>query len=194
MNSNIFFTADPHFGWSAIAIRLRGFKSAEEWDSFFLAEINKKVPRNAQFYILGDFSYGARAANYRSRIKCKDVRLIQGNHDDRSADFYRTIFKHVWDTKMTSINGQRVFLSHYPHAYWDKSHAGSYHLYGHIHCGHEEYKLDSLFPDRRSVDVGPDSYKRHFGEYGVWSWTEIFNLLSVRMGHHIPGEPNLNVN
>jgi hypothetical protein len=47
----------------------------------------------------------------------------------------------------------------------------------------EDY-LDSMWPERRSMDVGVDNAFRIFGEYRPFSEYDILNLLSTRKGHH----------
>jgi hypothetical protein len=44
---------------------------------------------------------------------------------------------------------ERIFVSHYPHAYWPRSHKGCLHVYGHVHA-EREATLDAALPGRRS--------------------------------------------
>jgi hypothetical protein len=52
---------------------------------------------------------------------------------------------------MVEVNGQPIWLSHYAHRVWMRSHHGAWHLYGH---GHHSLPDD---PHARSIDVGVDA-------------------------------------
>jgi len=85
----------------------------------------------------------------------------------------------------TKVNGQRCWLSHYPHAYWPASHKGSFHLYGHTH-DQREATLDAVFPGRRSHDAGLDTAFRRFGVHRPFTEMEVFDYLINRPGHDLP--------
>lgn len=155
---NIFFTADPHF-YHALMVELRGFATDIEMNEALIANWNATVGPDARTYCLGDFSlgdiYGTQAIIKRLNGQ---ICLISGNHEsvaERCEGF-------VWirDVKMLriryqcdlSIDGKvRIFLSHYAHRVWPRSHHGTMHLYGHSH-GDLPENLQS-----RSMDVGLDA-------------------------------------
>lgn len=174
------FTADTHFG-SGLISKLRGYPSVKAHDESLLAAINDSVLREDELIILGDF--GEKPAHYRMRIKCKTIRFIMGNHDknQQSIQVFGQVFRQ-WSTK---VCGHKTYLSHYPHAYWDKSHNGSFHLYGHTH-GYKEEILDGFFPERRSMDVGMDNAFRLTGLHRPFNEEEIYNYLIAREGHEKP--------
>lgn len=103
-------------------------------DEVLIRNINELVQPNDVLYHLGDFSFGA-VVPYREQINCKNVHLIYGNHDGKiiqnrelqklfaSTSFYKEIY----------IGDQHIVLSHYSFRVWNKSHRGSYQLYGHSH-------------------------------------------------------------
>jgi calcineurin-like phosphoesterase family protein len=72
--SNIWFTADFHFGHNNI-IRYcnRPFRSVEEMDQTILDRLNASVKANDILYFLGDFCIGskAKALEHRRQIRCK---------------------------------------------------------------------------------------------------------------------------
>lgn len=172
------FIADTHFNCPGLAEH-RGFKSPDEHDDFVLNAINTHVKRPDMLYIIGDFAKND-ANKYRSRIRCGNVVLIWGNHDRNSfASVFPSNYRHH-TMKLTS--GESVFLSHYPTAYWNKSHYGSFHLYGHCH-GMREASLDALFPGRRSMDVGYEPLRDRFGQYRPINEEEVVEILGVRPGH-----------
>lgn len=175
-----FFTADTHFAHEGVlAMSNRPFKSIDEHDDALIDNINTTVGTNDRLFILGDFAWRAEES-YFSRIKCKNVHLIIGNHDKPSK--VTKLFKTVEQTALVKACGHKVFLSHYPHAYWPSSHYGSLHLYGHIH-GQREETLDSMFPDRRAMDCGVDVAAKITGQYRPFSEDEIVEILMVRPGH-----------
>jgi calcineurin-like phosphoesterase family protein len=69
-------------------------------------------------------------------------------------------------------------------ALWDQSHRKSWNLYGHSHSGAEN-KLDQLFPDRKSMDIGVDNAFKILGEYRPFAFSEIQNLMNKKKGHLI---------
>ena len=88
---------------------------------------------------------------YRKRIVCRNIILIWGNHDDALRDLYyntgrykgnhwskasqetRQMFVSAYDQFMFNVNGQKIFVNHYPARSWDCAHHGAWMLYGHVH-------------------------------------------------------------
>lgn len=174
----IWFTADTHFGWPRINMNLRKFSSDNEASQLFLENINARVKRDDRLWILGDFAENP--GLFRKQIRCKDVRLILGNHDKLSACSH--CFKFIYEQRLIDFMDHQVFLSHYPCIYWDQSHNGSFHFYGHLHSAREKF-LDDLFPDRRSIDVGVDNAFRLLGEWRPFKKDELYDILKERKGH-----------
>ncbi len=178
-----FFTADTHFECPRFYANQRCLRpfSETEWASMMIDTINTMVARNDRLIILGDFA-GNRPGYWRSQIRCRHVVLILGNHDSEAK--CRNVFggnlRITWDVKI--LNTTRVFLSHYPHAYWDKSHHGWLHLYGHCH-NQREATLDAIWPERRSMDVSPDTAFAKLGQWRPFSDREIYDILGQRKGH-----------
>lgn len=123
-------------------------------DADLIDGINSCVKEEDTLWILGDFCMGryAEAAKIRERIVCKDLRLIWGNHDHRSIE---SLFSATAEQTLIKINGQKIFLNHYPMRYWDASFRGSWHLYGHVHA---RLELEDIKEDwRLTKDVGVDA-------------------------------------
>lgn len=195
----IYFTSDTHFGhWALITgrkneertfpvlgPRAKWWSTADEMDAAILDAINSIVQKGDTLYHLGDWGLGVEAGKYRLKIMCKDVRLIWGNHDSPRLGAH---FTYKWDVRMVKIGclGTQVWLSHYPHAIWPASHHGSLHLYGHCHSQREE-TLDSVWPDRRSMDVGVDNAMRLLGSPRPFSEVEVMDRLLPRQGHDLKG-------
>lgn len=177
-----FFTADLHLQHEGVlAMSGRRFASIEAHDDHIITQINKTVDCLDRLFILGDVAWRS-LDSYMSRLYCKNIHLIWGNHDRPSFS------KHVKTCEDVSLiklrrgdQDYKVFLSHYPHAFWPASHYGSLHLYGHMHRQREE-TLDRLFPGRRSMDVGVDNAKHLLGEYRPFSEDEVLEILLKRPG------------
>jgi len=180
-----FFTADTHFSHERIleiTDRYRDFSSIADHDDRIVDAINATVGRDDELYVLGDFCWRAEES-WASKLKCRRIHLIFGNHDKAKLG---KIFKTAEDTTIVKIadgpTQREVFCSHYPHAYWPKSHYGSLHLYGHVHA-ERETTLDAAFPGRKSTDAGVDNAKILLGEYRPFSQDDVFDILLPRPGH-----------
>ncbi len=190
-----FFMADPHFGHDGIIQMMARvapdgelFSSVEEHDGFLLAEINCKVDRNDELIILGDFAW-EKPGKYRQRIRCKNIKLILGNHDKKPKCINVFGAENVFQQYVAKlhlsgdkIDYLKVFCSHYPTTFWEGSHKGWGHLYGHTHGQREDY-LELMFPERRALDVGVDNIYRLFGRWGPLNEIEVYHYMARRTGH-----------
>ncbi len=147
--NNIFFTADTHLGHANI-IRYcnRPFGHVDEMDTAIVENWNAVVRPGDTVYHVGDFSFGD-AGPYLRRLQGQVV-LVRGNHDHaRWLKFAR--FKAVHEilrVKGLHLAKLPIVLNHFSMRVWDKSHYGSWMLFGHSHG-----KLPNF---RNSVDVGMD--------------------------------------
>jgi len=161
----IYFTADTHFGHANIIKYCdRPFASVEEMDATLIANWNSVVPKHADVYHLGDFAWTGRNRDrnrqaslindYASALN-GNIHLVVGNHDNRAACEMSDAFD--WVDILTEIKyaKQNIVLCHYAMRTWNKSHFGSWQLYGHTHGTMPEYE------DMRSLDVGVDSCQYH---------------------------------
>lgn len=153
---NTWFTSDTHFGHAAILQHQeeRKFVTLAEMDSTIIDNINKLVMPEDTLYHLGDFCWqNSKLGHYRSRIKCKRIILIKGNHEAKGYDKLRKTFSEVHDLRKIKVEGQEIVLCHYAMRVWNKSHHGVWHLYGHSHgsLGYDPYSL--------SLDVGIDCHE-----------------------------------
>lgn len=166
-------------------------KSIEEMDDYLIDGINNTVPKDGIIYCLGDFCMPGRnvdlestVKNYLSRINCKEIHLIFGNHDKR---FIGKFFSSSSDLFHLRLNDDTFVLCHYALAIWNKSHHGAYHLYGHSHSGAETF-LDSILPGRKSMDVGVDNANKLLGSYRPFLLEEVVSILKDRktlvIDHH----------
>jgi calcineurin-like phosphoesterase family protein len=199
------FIADPHFGHSnIIKYCKRPFLSEEEMnvceminhgtiphtdfkvskssvdlmDATIIHNINAVVEKNDNLVILGDFTCNSdkkEIKDYRERIKCKNVYLILGNHDERKecSDFFTACYENY----LFNINGQNIFTSHYPARSWNKANRGSWMLYGHVHNGfyNEDHGMLSKYDEK----VYTEGFSSVLKRYGIENQKIVEDLLAV---------------
>jgi calcineurin-like phosphoesterase family protein len=146
---------------------------------------NKTVSVDDEVYHLGDVSLTTpeKTRDILNRLNGK-IYLIKGNHEKSvlMKSYTRDRFDWIKSKEEIRIEGQDITLDHYAGRVWNKSHRGSWMLYGHSH--------DSLEKEvwGRSMDVGIDSANRILGEYRPFSFDEISRILSKRefkaVDHH----------
>lgn len=168
-----FFTADLHLGHRRIIDHCyRPFASVEEMDFVLIDRINQRVGKSDVLYIVGDFCLGKldEVKSYRQRINCHAVNLIRGNHDRLSADKYREAGFHFTEGLLDlNIEGQPITLCHYAMRRWNKSHKGSWCLFGHSHGSLPDD------PTLFSFDVGVDCWN-----YYPLEFVQINSLMAGR--------------
>jgi calcineurin-like phosphoesterase family protein len=193
--SRVWFTADLHLGHgNIIKYCLRPFLTPEEkeraqrdsrsrWkvsdetirrhDDALLEAINAAVGEQDTLWILGDFCWGRleTARSYRERIRCQHVHLVWGNHDHRSI---RPAFQEVLEQGMIDVEGQAIWLNHYPMRSWDRNFHGSWQLYGHVHG--RLAAEDAAHPETLTKDVGVDAC-----DYRPWSFEELRAYMAPRI-------------
>jgi calcineurin-like phosphoesterase family protein len=169
---NVWFTSDFHLGHRNI-IRYcnRSFDSIQEMDATLLANLNSKVGENDVLYFLGDFCLGGtdQAKLYRDRIVCRNIHIIEGNHDSAVRELKGAFYS--WN-QMTEIRvgGQRIVLCHYAMRVWHHSSRGVWHLYGHSHGNLPDE------PTSLSIDVGVDSH-----DFQPWHFHEIRKVMETKL-------------
>ena len=178
----VFFTADTHFGDRTL-IRLCGrpFKDVQEMDRELIRRWNETVPEDGVVFHLGDFAQG-NAARWNEILQelHGTVHLILGNHDIGTSkkEAYEN-FASVRDQRLIEIDGQKIYLNHYPFLCYGGSYSDVWQLFGHVHSGPElntglDYpRLKALFP--RQCDVGVDN-----NDYRPVSFAEIRERISAQ--------------
>lgn len=195
-----YFLADTHFGcWKLVQnfprlhpVLRRPFENIEEHDTYLIDEINARIKdhKKDELFILGDMCF-KKPGKYRSRIKCRHVRLIRGNHDPVQAS--RNVFGEIPYKRVLKLRGEfnggpvtlHTVVSHEPYAFWEGSHKGWAHLYGHCH-GQREATMDMTLPNRRSLDVGVDWLAKLTGCFRPLSEQAIITYMLTQTGHDMP--------
>jgi len=139
---------DPRGKWRVSS------RTIQRHDEALLDAINAVVQPRDTLWILGDFCWGKldMAREYLGRIRCQNINLVWGNHDDRSV---RPLFGKVIEQGMIKVGGQEIWLNHYPMRSWNKSFHGSWHVYAHVHG--RFVREDEEKPWLLAKDVGVDA-------------------------------------
>lgn len=189
MNNSLYFISDTHFSHkNIIPYSNRPFSSIQEMDEKFISNWNELVKSTDIIWHLGDFGF----------LPLKDLKilfrrlngnknLLIGNHDKSiiqnqsillNEGFINSL-QHYKELKGFLLDKKMIVLNHYAQRVWNKSHYGSYMLYGHSH--------GSLPPYGLSVDVGVDC-KEITSEYRPIHLDEIIKYMTNRevkvVDHH----------
>lgn len=164
MKSNIWFTADLHFGHSRIleySDRSMFGSTIGEHDKNMMEMWNDTVSEKDTVYMLGDIGLTnpGRLHNIINRLKGNKI-LIRGNHD-KMPKHVLDRFGSVKDIQSISFKkgvyfetGIKLILCHYPILSWEGRSRGTCMIHGHCHG-----KMDEVNTRSREfrVDVGIDS-------------------------------------
>lgn len=169
----MFFTADTHFGHANI-IRYckRSFANVREMDEFVVGEWNRVVGKDDVIYHLGDFSRKDRglAEWILKRLNGRKF-LCLGSHDKHMPKLAE-YFEEIRESFLLDMGkNQFIFLSHYLHKIWPRSHYGSWHLFGHSHGGMNKYTQQ----EGKLLDVGVDCHN-----FRPWSFDEVAEVMATR--------------
>lgn len=114
--------------------------------------INSVVQPDDTLWHLGDFAFGDKSQipYLRSRIKCRNINLLFGNHDHALKKFYRDEFQWTGQYKEITRNKTLICMMHYPLGSWNQIGRGAINLYGHCHSNYSRNI-------GRQMDVGVDN-------------------------------------
>jgi calcineurin-like phosphoesterase family protein len=204
--TQVFFCSDPHYNHKSLVrgtsnwedkSPCRDFTTLEEHDDTLVANINKTVPVNGVLFCLGDWSFGplagekeTRIREFRSRIKCRTVYLIEGNHDEAISKnlnnvqkIFSGVFKYLEVTFVNPYIGleqgikakkHKVIMMHYPIRSWNHIRSGAWMLYGHCHSSLKDMIVNGKV--QKTMDVGFDTHP----EFRPYSYQEIKEIMSKR--------------
>lgn len=135
----MFFTSDIHLFHKNILkfeSESRPFSSLDEMHEAIIDRWNKKVPKNAIVYVIGDVTFGkiTSTIDILSQLNGQMI-LIKGNHDGAAIknELFTRFFHEIYDYHELHHNGKLYVLCHYPFLTWKNSHRGSINLFGHLH-------------------------------------------------------------
>jgi calcineurin-like phosphoesterase family protein len=132
----IYFGSDFHLSHANIIKYCnRPFSSVEENDEVITDNILSVLKPGDRFYFLGDMAFNREAITkfFKKFPHNIEFHFILGNHDKVSNRELMEYCQSVNQYKMVQEKGKEIFLCHYPMYTWNKSHFGSYMLFGHHH-------------------------------------------------------------
>lgn len=129
------FSSDWHLDHAnVIKYDNRPFKSVSQMNQTLIFRYNELVKPGDNFYFLGDFSFNVdKVEGYLQQMNGNKF-FIKGNHDKKDLiKLYQKYGIYLGEQKKIVVQGQDIVLNHYSMEVWDRSHHGSWHLYGHSH-------------------------------------------------------------
>ena len=210
---NVWFISDPHYNHKSLVLGTsnwedkspcRPFDTLEEHDNALVENINFDVKENDVLFCLGDWSFGsisnereAKAREFRSRINCKTVYLILGNHDQIIRDnvnniqnifsgvfdYLEAVFIEPYSGKEQGVKAikQKVCMMHYPIRSWNGMRKGSWMLHGHCHASLPDLIVKGNI--QRTMDVGVDTLE-NLRPYNYFDIQEIMSKRQVFTEDH----------
>ena len=181
IGQKLWFTSDTHFAHTNICRgvskwkdfngnvpikQTRDFKTLDHMNDAIVKSINSVVGENDILFHLGDWSFGGfeNIAEFRSRILCKNIHLILGNHDHHiennkdniqrlfsSVNQYLRLQVSVYPGTVLHTGKVDLVLMHYPIASWHNMNDGVIHLHGHVHL-----PPNKKLAQGKAMDVGVD--------------------------------------
>lgn len=182
--NQVYLTSDTHYGHKNIcagtsswegkhAAGCRNFTNLGDMDDAIVEGINSTVGKDDLLIHCGDWSFGGKdnVWHFRRRINCKNVILLQGNHDHhishndagKNGFFYE--FSQIGFYQVGSL---KFVCAHYPMAIWHQSHHNVPLFYGHVHGSYENVG--------KSLDVGIDNIFKIKGQYVPIALQEAYNI------------------
>lgn len=162
--NKIWFTSDTHFFHNRLVeYSQRPFASVEEMNEELIARWNSVVHHDGLVFHLGDFCFGKpdKWNHILDRLKGR-IYLVLGNHDaGHISEDVAVRFEGVAFQMRLNVNGQKIYLNHFPFLSYSGDNYGTWQLFGHIHSNlHnynviDEHRLAMLQPGQ--YDVGVDN-------------------------------------
>lgn len=178
-DNNHYFSSDWHLDHhNILKYDDRPFKDVFHMNQVILNNYNHKVTSKDNFYYLGDFCFNTKnTEHYLSQMNGNKF-FIKGNHDKKDTiKLYEKYGTYLGELCEIEIYKQKIVLCHYAMKVWNKSHRGSWHLYGHSH--------HSLLDDKHSLsfDIGINGHN-----YEVLEFKEIEKIMNNKefkpLDHH----------
>ena len=185
----VWFSSDFHIDHKAVIDYGRKFDSVEHMNDHIIIETNKLVRENDLLILTGDTIMGEKNyGQFLDSLFCKNVIMLFGNHCNRGKligvhSTYKKLI-YVGDYLELNIEGQIICCSHFPQFCWNYQDDGSFFLHGHNH-GDEPHLVKEIHK-YKSMDIGIYSYYNMFGEYSLFSYEKIQELLKDKLiiGRH----------
>ena len=181
-----FITSDEHYGHEKIIEYLhRPYATVREGIELMIARHNEVVPRNKNIVTLhaGDMFWNTLTQEEAADILYKlngSHAFLYGNHDElmERSPWLRAAFvfvkgeNKIGGAHIVKWQNTKILVSHFAHRVWERSHKGSYHVFGHSH--------QELPPMGKSFDIGVEGHN-----YRPWSLEEIDAKMKTLGQHHV---------
>jgi calcineurin-like phosphoesterase family protein len=150
------FTADWHL-WhkNVIVLCNRPHPGLMAMHEAFQDAINRRVRVDDCLVVCGDLAFGNpdRLAKWLDGLRCKNLVIAWGNHDDAARRLHKrepSRFRRTGDIVELKLPTVKVVCCHYAMRTWHWSGRGALHVYGHSHG-------NLPVENNRSMDVGVDT-------------------------------------
>jgi calcineurin-like phosphoesterase family protein len=181
----VYLSSDLHLNHDKpFVVQSRGFKNVTEHNDGVIESLNKEVRPNDILCLLGDFCLKTSEQEFEdfiSRIKCQNVYMLWGNHNNPVERIYkREVAKVLLAHSMhpnteiypfryknlifaghyleVFIDNHPVVMCHYPISSFNMMKHGAYMLCGHSHQNYEMTRASHTVG--RYLDVGWDGHKK----------------------------------
>lgn len=179
-----YFSSDWHLGHeNVIKFDNRPFSSVQEMNETIIRNVMSQLKPKDNLYYLGDFALCRdfrKAEGWMDTLASSGANLffIKGNHDKNDTiKLYGRYGEYLGEQRKVEVEGQEIVLNHYAMKVWDKSHYGTWHLYGHSH-----HSLPDD-PNSRSLDCGINGW-----DYRLTTMEQIKNKMGLKtfkpIDHH----------
>lgn len=181
--NKIWFTSDTHFFHNKVVEYCqRPFASVEEMNEELIARWNSVVHRDGIVFHLGDFCFGKQDKwnHILDRLKGR-IYLVLGNHDaGHISEDVAARFEGVAFQMRLNVNGQKIYLNHFPFLSYSGDNHGTWQLFGHIHSNLHNY---NIINEHRLAVLQP-------GQYDVGVDNNNFTPVSYRQVEEIINNRN----
>lgn len=183
----VWFSSDLHLNHEAVIKFGRKFDNIVEMNDSILHEINKLVRENDLLILLGDtMMIDKNYFQFLSSLNCKNVIMLYGNHCNPNRfeeGAPQNLIYHGYYLEL-NINKQIICCSHFPQFNWNYQDDGAISLHGHLHA--DENAVVKEIHKYKSMDCGIDNYYKLFGEYSLFSFEKVCELLKNKLiiGRH----------
>lgn len=169
----VFFTSDLHLGHMAACKFRQDFCGGEQkvHDRTIVENINEKVYKKDKLFILGDLALSREGLVWASTIRCQNIELILGNHDNYKISEYLNLG--LYGSQVWKAHGfkkyKEMWLSHCP-IHPNEMYRAKGNIHGHVHKDSNSEKIK----DPRYINVNID-----MNEYYPVSFEEIRERLQL---------------
>lgn len=185
----VWFSSDLHLNHEAVIKFGRHFDNINQMNTHIIQEINTRVSENDLIVLLGDsMMLDKDYIQFLNSLVCDNVIMLFGNHCNRgkmrSALIECDKLIYIGDYVELNVEKQIICCSHFPQFNWNYQDDGAISLHGHLHA--DENAVIKEIHKYKSLDVGVDNYYKLFGEYSLFSFEKVCELLKDKLiiGRH----------